>query len=250
MRTWSVEKHLITSARTQFPADINHPFQIFDISTRCVGWDIGRKDPPSFDWGKLGNATTSGPLNTSFPLLFVSNTRDPITPKRSGLHQARRFAGAGFVEQVSEGHCSIAAASLCTMRNIAGYLNHGIVPSPPRFDDDAEGGVGAPMTGKWTVCEADEYPWKQSGTAAASGTDESDGFSEQDVARIQAMRELQVQFRGRESFVQPPRMFEHLFRMDDRQLDELAVRIYSRRSSESSDGVVAACRASKARTFI
>ncbi len=63
---------------------------------------------------------------------------------------AKRFVDAGLIEQNSEGHCSIAAASKCTNDWIQGYFKAGIVPPHPVGDLD---------DGKWITCKAEEWPW-------------------------------------------------------------------------------------------
>jgi len=72
------------------------------------------------------------------------------TPLHAGLHMAKRFVDAGLIEQNSEGHCSLAAASRCTNDWIQGYFKAGIVPPHPVGDLD---------DGKWITCKAEEWPW-------------------------------------------------------------------------------------------
>ena len=108
------------------------------------------------DWDKFP-LKDRDPINTAFPILFVSNSRDPITPIRSGLAQSRNFVNAGFIEQESEGHCSSAMVSLCTMRKIQAYFSHGIVPDKPRFHNSGDPKDG--FVGNWTTCEVDQRPW-------------------------------------------------------------------------------------------
>jgi hypothetical protein len=95
------------------------------------------------------------PINTSFPLLFISNTADPVTPLHAGLKMAKKFVDAGLIEQKSEGHCSIAAVSKCTIGKIRAYIAQGKLPPHP-----IEGGKGKELKdGKWDRCEADEWPF-------------------------------------------------------------------------------------------
>lgn len=95
------------------------------------------------------------PINTSFPLLFISNRADPVTPLFAGLKMAKKFVNAGLIEQESEGHCSISAVSKCTIDKVRAYYKEGKVPSPP-----VPGKKGKELVdGKWERCEADEWPW-------------------------------------------------------------------------------------------
>ncbi|PGH14063.1 hypothetical protein AJ80_06067 [Polytolypa hystricis UAMH7299] len=119
----------------------------------CNGWDIeGGKTPDNWKWPSLTHS--KAPIRTSFPILFLSNTYDPVTPLLAGLKMSTQFQDSGLIEQQSSGHCTLAAASLCTMKAIRAYLREGIVPPPPKmkFGDD--------RNGEWTVCPADEQPWK------------------------------------------------------------------------------------------
>lgn len=115
------------------------------IMIGCSHFSIVPTDPP-MRWDNHPSHRQS-PINTSFPLLFVSNTGDPVTPLEAGVKMAGKFVDAGLVESVSEGHCSLSTVSFCTMRKIREYFEDGIVPP-------------APKKGEWTRCEADEWPWK------------------------------------------------------------------------------------------
>jgi hypothetical protein len=155
-------------------------------------------------------------VNTSFPILFVSNTHDPVTPLRSGLEQSRKFVDAGFIEQKGEGHCSSAMVSLCTMTKIQAYLSKGIVPDKPSFDDSmaTQGG----LTGKWTTCEVDQRPWGVPGPHSLASRG---GFTAEEVGLLQAGANLQHTFKNRLHFLPRPPGFEKLFEMEDAELEEL-----------------------------
>ena len=99
------------------------------------------------------------PINTSFPLLFISNTYDPVTPLPAGLKMARQFTNAGFFEVLTEGHCSLAAPSLCSFQKISSYLRVGIVPKPPGAFKKGEGEIEQEKR-DWETCRADGWPWK------------------------------------------------------------------------------------------
>ncbi|KAI0702271.1 Alpha/Beta hydrolase protein [Cytidiella melzeri] len=69
--------------------------------------------------------------NTSFPLLIIGNTADPVTPLASAHAVARDFNGSSVVlTQNSAGHCSLAAPSLCTAKAIGEYFREGKLPEP------------------------------------------------------------------------------------------------------------------------
>jgi hypothetical protein len=118
----------------------------------CEGWRIKAVDPP-MRWDDHP-AHKQKPINTSYPLLFVSNTFDPVTPLKAGVKMAKKFINAGLIEQKSEGHCSLAAVSKCTISKIRSYFTTGEAPPPPVIESE-EGW----RDGNWTTCEADEWPF-------------------------------------------------------------------------------------------
>ncbi|KAI1377208.1 alpha/beta-hydrolase [Hypoxylon crocopeplum] len=120
------------------------------INLACNGWDIEAKDPPMRWDDHLINKTV--PIETSFPILFLSNHLDPVTPLHAALKMTRKFSESGIVEQKAEGHCTVSCISLCTINHVTAYLNKGILPPVPKFDSDDEG--------EWTTCTCDEKPWK------------------------------------------------------------------------------------------
>ncbi|KAH8812049.1 TAP-like protein-domain-containing protein [Xylogone sp. PMI_703] len=120
----------------------------------CDSWAIETHDPP-MRWDDHP-AHKPKPIKTAFPLLFISNSADPVTPLYAGVKMAKKFVGAGLIEQISGGHCSLAAASRCTLGKIRAYLNEGKVPPVPEIDSKGKELEG----GKWDRCEPDEWPWK------------------------------------------------------------------------------------------
>ncbi|KAF2754931.1 alpha/beta-hydrolase [Pseudovirgaria hyperparasitica] len=114
----------------------------------CSGWSIPSKDPP-MRWDDHPTKKPK-PIKTRFPLLFLSNTFDPVTPLVAGNLMARKFVDAGLVELKTEGHCTLAAVSRCMTTKIRDYLSRGKVPSAP----------GEFISHDWETCEADETPWK------------------------------------------------------------------------------------------
>ncbi|KAF8309482.1 hypothetical protein DL93DRAFT_2158340 [Clavulina sp. PMI_390] len=69
---------------------------------------------------------------TRFPILFVSQTNDPVTPLPSAEKLFRAFGNesASLLIQDGYGHCSTAHPSLCTVKRIRDYFLNGVVPDP------------------------------------------------------------------------------------------------------------------------
>ncbi|KAF7333749.1 Abhydrolase-4 domain-containing protein [Mycena venus] len=89
-----------------------------DLRMSCLGW-------PEY---LRNNFTVSFKTNTSFPILFISNTADPVTPLVSAEKMSAGFDGSVLLLQDSPGHTSFAAASLCTFSHIASYFINGTLP--------------------------------------------------------------------------------------------------------------------------
>ncbi|KAG7087678.1 hypothetical protein E1B28_013626 [Marasmius oreades] len=90
---------------------------LLPIRTRCSGWKI---HPDHF----------TGPItaNTSFPILFIGNTADPVTPLASAKAMSAKFPGSVVFAQDSGGHTSLAAPSACTVGRMREYLLSGRLP--------------------------------------------------------------------------------------------------------------------------
>lgn len=106
----------------------------------------------------------AGPFggNTSFPILFINNIADNVTPLVSARNNSVAFHGSIVLVQNSYGHTSLAAASSCTARAVRSYFREGVMP--------AEG----------TVCEADGMPFGEAAFPAQDYPD-ADAGAEADV---------------------------------------------------------------------
>ncbi|KAH8826667.1 TAP-like protein-domain-containing protein [Flagelloscypha sp. PMI_526] len=101
-------------------------------------------------WEKSHFQGPVGATNTSFPLLLIGNTADPVTPLEGAKKMAKRFGGAVVLTQNSPGHESTAAPSTCTANVIREYMVNGILP--------ADG----------TVCEVDRPIWTPANNQSSS----------------------------------------------------------------------------------
>ncbi|CAI0648426.1 unnamed protein product [Colletotrichum noveboracense] len=158
-----------TSEYTSF-ADV-----LMSIMMSCEGWDIEARFP-SPDWD--ANLHSPDPVNTSFPILFVGNTHDPVTPLGSAVDMSQNFVNAGVFELQTEGHCTLASVSVCAVTKIRDYLQKGVVPPHPAVAADGT------LSG-WDKCKSDEWPWKPFTANAA--------MHAEDLHVLQAFRDVHAE---------------------------------------------------------
>ncbi|OAG11154.1 alpha/beta-hydrolase [Paraphaeosphaeria sporulosa] len=91
------------------------------VSLLCRKMNIIPPESQRFS-GKLGAN------ETSFPILFIGNTIDPITPIVGARRMSNLFPGSVLFTQDSIGHTSLAASSACTSHNVQQYLG-GVLPA-------------------------------------------------------------------------------------------------------------------------
>jgi len=132
---------------------------------QCNGFNISRPHPSP---GYPPNKQTK----TAFPVLFLSNTYDPVTPLHAAVKMALKFEGAGLVEQHAAGHKTVSAVSRCTAKKVRDYVLHGKVPPPPVVDGDDY------ANGKWTTCDPDEQPWQALDASTAAFAEEEKSMAE------------------------------------------------------------------------
>ncbi|KAK1218736.1 hypothetical protein PQX77_018561 [Marasmius sp. AFHP31] len=122
----------------------------------CNGWS---KDIPKAEF--------RGPIsgNTSFPMLIIGNTADPVTPLEAAKNASLPFPGSVVLTQDSPGHCSINSPSACTAKVIREYFVNGTLPkegtvcpmdgSP--FDDPKKQESGSGSTDQSMDSTSDEF---------------------------------------------------------------------------------------------
>ncbi|KAI1343268.1 hypothetical protein F5Y15DRAFT_369532 [Xylariaceae sp. FL0016] len=86
--------------------------------------------------------------NTSFPILYVANMADNVSPLVSATNNSQGFPGSVVLVQNSYGHTTLSAASTCTAGYIRDYFQRGEVPAPG------------------TSCDPDYYPFEDVGSTA------------------------------------------------------------------------------------
>ncbi|RDW82493.1 putative alpha beta hydrolase fold family protein [Coleophoma cylindrospora] len=104
---------------------------MFGIRLACAGWKSRTK------WNFVGPFNQ----NTSYPLLFIANTADNITPLSSAIHDSSFFPGSSVLIQNSYGHTSLSCPSKCTAQHRLAYFQNGTLP----------------VNG--TICEGDMIPF-------------------------------------------------------------------------------------------
>ncbi|KAF7337822.1 hypothetical protein MVEN_02005100 [Mycena venus] len=140
---------------------------------RCRHWGRIRPPPERYEgqW-KLGDDLKP----PKHPILFVSNTNDPVTPISSARRMVELFGGnnARLLENNNAyGHCSVSQPSLCIAKAIREYMVDGTLP--------AEG----------TVCKPDEgtiFPPQRKGVHLR--------HEEEDVLLFQALNDLSAAGHG------------------------------------------------------
>ncbi|KAJ7269773.1 TAP-like protein-domain-containing protein [Mycena rebaudengoi] len=90
------------------------------IRIACSGW-------PAIPQNHFRGPVTG---NTSFPMLLIGNTADPVTPLWAAKKMSKGFPGSVVLQQDCAGHASLAAASPCTWNHIRAYFLDGILPEP------------------------------------------------------------------------------------------------------------------------
>jgi hypothetical protein len=137
-----------------------------EITMYCSGW----KTRPAWNFSIPDISSNK----TANPLLFVSNTRDPVTPLMNARTMMSRFTGSGLLVQDADGHCSASAPGTCAAERIRRYFQTGELP---------EEGL---------LCRPDKMPFEEG--AVGEGPAGGDIELHEAVHRLAASHKLPGQF--------------------------------------------------------
>jgi len=130
---------------------------VWAIHAACSGWKVRSKE------------IFSGPFeqNTSYPLLIIGNTADPVTPLWNAHKMSKGFKNSVVLTQNSSGHCSLSGTSICTTKAVRAYFRNGTLPE--------EG----------TICEVVSSVYGEDLTISTAS------LSEEEIELLQASRDLE-----------------------------------------------------------
>lgn len=124
---------------------------------------------------------------TSHPVLLLGNTADPVTPLRAAKKMSKGFKDAVVLTQDSPGHCTIAAASKCTVGYVRKYFQtvsqYAFAFGMSTDNDFPSQGELPPAN---TTCKVDELPFGPGPDEDASIEDDEARQLREDMADVQA----------------------------------------------------------------
>jgi len=116
------------------------------ISMSCGSWDLR----PTWEFNKPITANS-----TAHPILWLSNTRDPVTPLRNAEKMSTQFPGSVVFVQDADGHCTISQPSLCVMNGYRKYFQTGELPKGDVKCKPDQGLFGQPLKPQEAMTLAD-----------------------------------------------------------------------------------------------
>ncbi|KAJ6582253.1 TAP-like protein-domain-containing protein [Mycena capillaripes] len=162
----------------EYEGVLGHYENLRKISSWADVWEFIRM--PCLSWPDFPKTHFQGPFvaNTSFPILLVGNTMDPVTPLWAAKKMSQGFARSVVLTQDSAGHCSLSGPSVCTQKHIRNYFLDGTLPPPE------------------TVCSVIAGPFPSDELYAKSGADAQAPFNgaAEDRVLVDAIRELAMTF--------------------------------------------------------
>jgi pimeloyl-ACP methyl ester carboxylesterase len=101
-------------------------------ATSLLGGFVAQIYFPCSSWRMRPAWRFAGPVgapNTSYPVVWMSNTRDPVTPLADAQAMAAAFPGSVLFGQDADGHATLAAPSRCIARGMRAYFQSGKLPT-------------------------------------------------------------------------------------------------------------------------
>ncbi|KAI1099023.1 TAP-like protein-domain-containing protein [Jackrogersella minutella] len=114
-------------------ADLEPDFEKYRRSSSWFwDWAWGYYVMPCAQWKFEAKERYEGDfrVNTSYPVLFVGNTYDPVTPLVSARNMSSGFEGSVVLTHNGHGHLSLTQPSNCTNGFIRDYFLEGTLPKP------------------------------------------------------------------------------------------------------------------------
>ncbi|KAJ7029410.1 Alpha/Beta hydrolase protein [Mycena alexandri] len=116
----------------------------FKKMIRCKHWGRIRPSPERYNgqW-RMGHDLKA----PKHPLLFVSNTYDPVSPVSSGRRMVEVFGSnhSRLIENNAYGHCSVSQPSLCIASAIHEYMIDGTLPGEHTICQPEAGTIFPPI---------------------------------------------------------------------------------------------------------
>ncbi|KAF7318121.1 AB hydrolase-1 domain-containing protein [Mycena chlorophos] len=131
---WAVFCNDATRIPAEYDAFVKDYHSILAVSPFA---DLATLKAGCLAWPDYPKADFRGPFtaNTSFPLLIIGNTADPVTPLSGARNMSKGFVDSVLLTQDSAGHCSVSAPSLCTQKHVRAYFQDGKLPHPGTLCD-------------------------------------------------------------------------------------------------------------------
>ncbi|KAI0886732.1 TAP-like protein-domain-containing protein [Annulohypoxylon maeteangense] len=119
--------------RTDELSDLEPDFAAYKRTSKWFwDWAWGYYVTPCAQWKFHAKERYAGDFNvkTSFPMLVVGNTWDPVTPIVSARNMSEGFEGSVLLTHNGHGHLSLTQPSNCTNQYIQDYFLKGTLPAP------------------------------------------------------------------------------------------------------------------------